>query len=99
MVAGEGENGTATVSLATEDADGITLAERFYAVVVPFDTVQDDVTLEELKARWAGEGDGPLYVTCGFGDAECDLRRGQRRRGRGGGIARRRCRATARRSG
>ncbi len=63
VVAGEGETGLATVGLTAGDSDGIALAERFYVAVVPFDTVQDDVSLEELKARWAGSGGGPLYVT------------------------------------
>ncbi len=38
------------------------IGERFYAVVVPFATVQDDVPLEELAARWRGEGPGPLLL-------------------------------------
>ena len=62
-VAAEGVSGDAALSLMIESDDGVTLAERFYAAVVPFDTVQDDVTFEELKARWAGGGGGPLYVT------------------------------------
>ncbi len=38
------------------------IGERFYAVVAPFATVQDDVPLEELAARWRGEGQGPLLL-------------------------------------
>ena len=39
------------------------IAVRFYAVVVPFATVTDDVTLADLQARWQGTGAGPLYAT------------------------------------
>ena len=41
---------------------GQSLAQRVYAVVAPFATVRDDVTLDELKARWAGAGKGPLLI-------------------------------------
>ncbi len=34
--------------------------ERYYAVVVPFATVQDDVASDDLRARW--QGDEPLFV-------------------------------------
>src|SRR5690606_21527070 len=43
--------------VALSQAAGTHLAERFYAAVVPFDTVQDDTTLAALAARWRGEGD------------------------------------------
>lgn len=39
------------------------ILERFYAVVVPFATTLDDVTLQEVQQRWQGFGDGPLLVT------------------------------------
>ncbi len=40
------------------------LAERFYAVVVPFPTITDDIALDELRGRWSGvSGKGILYVT------------------------------------
>ena len=42
-------------------ARGEVLARRFYAVVAPFATVRDDVTLAELQARWLGDG-GPLLI-------------------------------------
>ena len=35
---------------------------RFYAPVVAFATVADDIALDELAARWQGDGDGPLVV-------------------------------------
>ncbi len=37
------------------------LAERYYAVVVPFATITDDISLAEIKARWRGAD--MLYVT------------------------------------
>ncbi len=40
---------------------GEEVIERFYAVVAPFATVQDDVSLTTLQAFWIGEG-GPLIV-------------------------------------
>ena len=36
---------------------------RFYAPVVAFATVTDDIPLEELAARWQGDGEGPLVVS------------------------------------
>ena len=63
IVTEQGEDAAATVRLIAGDAEGTLLAERFYAAVVPFDSVQDNITLEELKARWAGGGGGPLYTT------------------------------------
>ena len=41
--------------------EGDILAQRFYAVVEPFATVRDDVSLAELQARWLGEG-GPILA-------------------------------------
>lgn len=38
------------------------LAQRIFAVVAPFATVQDSISFEDLKARWAG-GSTPLLVT------------------------------------
>jgi poly-gamma-glutamate synthesis protein (capsule biosynthesis protein) len=39
------------------------LLERYYAVVAPFATTTDDVSLRELQQRWQGFGSGPLLVT------------------------------------
>jgi hypothetical protein len=39
------------------------ISTRFYAPVVAFSTVSDDIPLEELAARWQGEGNGSLVVT------------------------------------
>ena len=38
------------------------LASRAYAVVAPFATVRDDISLEELLLRWQGQDDGPLLA-------------------------------------
>jgi len=39
------------------------IVERFYAVVAPFATVRDDISLQELQQRWQGFGTAPLFVT------------------------------------
>ena len=40
------------------------LADRVFAVVAPFATVRDDVSLDELRQRWLGAAEaGPLAVT------------------------------------
>ncbi len=44
------------IEIAGPAAPGNALASRYYAVVVPFDTVQDDITLDELVTRWDGGG-------------------------------------------
>ncbi len=38
------------------------LAERVFAVVVPFATVTDDVSLEELQLRWQGMDERPILA-------------------------------------
>lgn len=38
------------------------LVQRVFAVVAPFTTIQDGISLEDLKTRWAG-GSAPLFVT------------------------------------
>lgn len=48
--------------VALSQAAGTPLVARFYAAVVPFDTVQDDTTLAALAARWRGEGEGVLVA-------------------------------------
>jgi hypothetical protein len=48
------------------------LAERFFAVVVPFNTVTDSIALEELQMRWLGLDERPVFVT---GDTARKLRR------------------------
>jgi hypothetical protein len=39
------------------------LVERYYAVVAPFATVTDDISLNELQQRWQGFDTKPLFVT------------------------------------
>jgi len=51
------------IGLAPLAAAAQPIVERFYAVVVPFATVMDDVALAEVRARWQGQGSGPLYAT------------------------------------
>ncbi len=42
----------------------VALAQRFFAVVAPFATITDDITLEELQQRWQGRSDdGPLLAS------------------------------------
>ncbi len=48
--------------LAPRTQASIRLFERFYAAVVPFATVQDALAVEELAARWRGDGEGGLVV-------------------------------------
>ena len=41
----------------------IPLLERYYVVVAPFDTVTDDIALDDLRLRWQGLKPAPLYVS------------------------------------
>lgn len=45
------------------DAQAQPLAERYYAVVAPFATVTDDISMNELQQRWQGFDQRPLFVT------------------------------------
>ena len=49
----------------TEQAEGA-LYTRFLAPVAPFATVEDDVSMAELKLRWQGRGSGPLIVEADY---------------------------------
>ncbi|MEZ4831891.1 MAG: CapA family protein [Caldilineaceae bacterium] len=57
------ENAALTVTFVPrpQAADSI-LLERYFAPVVPFDTVNDETTLAQLAARWRGEEDGGLIA-------------------------------------
>lgn len=57
------ESASARLKLVSLAATPDPIAERFYAVVVPFATVADEVSLTEIRSRWQGAGAGPLYVT------------------------------------
>ncbi len=48
---------------ASEAAETALVQERVYALVVPFDSLRDDLSLAELKARWAAAGDAPLLAS------------------------------------
>jgi len=57
----QGAASTVLVVPAAQATDA--LATRVFAVVVPFSTIRDDVTLAELTAAWqAAEGAAPLFV-------------------------------------
>lgn len=43
--------------------NSIHLLERYYAVVAPFATAQDEIALAEIRARWQGQGAGEIFVT------------------------------------
>ena len=51
----------ALVPLADAGDDGA-LAQRFYALVAPFEALQDDVSLQQVRRRWAGDGEGALLA-------------------------------------
>src|SRR5690606_26584649 len=42
----------------------VALAQRFFAIVAPFATLDDDISMQELQARWRGESEaGPLLAS------------------------------------
>ena len=73
------------------------LAQRVFAVVAPFATVRDDISLDDLRLRWQGQGDGPVLavgstmqlLTPILGTAGGRARRRDRSAGGPGGNARR----------
>jgi poly-gamma-glutamate synthesis protein (capsule biosynthesis protein) len=52
------------------DHQATPIIERYYAVVAPFATVRDDISLNELQQRWQGFDGTPLFVTV---DADAPL--------------------------
>lgn len=55
------ENAQVIIEAGAWGASEVALAQRFFAVVAPFDTIPDDITLEELQLRWQGQSSaGPL---------------------------------------
>ena len=58
-----GEAGAAVQVAPLLEADGDVLAQRFFAVVAPFATVRDDITLTELQERWLGGSEATLLVS------------------------------------
>jgi hypothetical protein len=61
------ENATTRIGWRTLASARNRLAQRYFAVVVPFATVTDNIALEDLQMRWQGMGDGlderPVFVT------------------------------------
>ncbi len=55
------ENASVVIAPAPVGANSVRIMERFFAPVVPFATLADDIPLADLQARWRGEG--PLLVT------------------------------------
>ncbi len=41
----------------------VPLLERYYAVVAPFATLDDDISWNEVQFRWMGLGEAPLLIT------------------------------------
>jgi poly-gamma-glutamate synthesis protein (capsule biosynthesis protein) len=58
------ENASTTLALAPRQSAAHSLAERYYAVVAPFATVTDDITLDDLRQRWQ-RADGGLLAAPG----------------------------------
>lgn len=57
------ENAGTILRMARPGTTADALLERYYAVVVPFATARDDVSLQELQQRWQGFGGGQLLAT------------------------------------
>ena len=62
-VVAAGESAGAQIELSPLLAPGVPLAERFFAVVMPFATVQDDISLAEVQGRWQGVDPNRLFAT------------------------------------
>ena len=62
-----GESGDAgaqvTITFGPLAQAGRVVAERFYAVAVPFTTVQDAVSLDEVTSRWQGKNADSLLIS------------------------------------
>jgi len=56
-------NAQAQVHLTAAGTSPTPILERYYAVVVPFATVTDEISLREIQQRWQGFGAGPLLFT------------------------------------
>lgn len=61
------ELAAAQIAFERLDHRSAPIVERYYAVVAPFATVQDDISLNELQQRWQGFDGTPLLITA---DAE-----------------------------
>lgn len=65
------DHATTRIRWQTLAAANHRLAQRYFAVVVPFATVTDDIALEALQMRWQGLDPRPVYLT---GDTARSLR-------------------------
>ena len=63
VVEDAGEASAVVRALPLAEAAGDVLARRVFAVVAPFATVRDEITLAELQERWSGQAAAPLLVT------------------------------------
>ena len=56
---------TTLIAVTSMNSAQAPLLERMFAVVAPFDTVQDSIQWNEVQLRWMGLGDTPLLTTDG----------------------------------
>jgi hypothetical protein len=49
------------------------VSQWIYALVGPFPTIADGLTLDELKTAWSGQGGGPILATPSTADALAGL--------------------------
>lgn len=79
QIATDSANAAVRLALVPLPVAQNSLAERFYAVVVPFATVTDGIALDELGAMWTGvSSKGILYVTQDAADDLSAVLAGQR---------------------
>lgn len=57
------ELANAQIAFERLDRRSTPIVERYYAVVAPFATLRDDISLNELQQRWQGFDNTPLFVT------------------------------------
>jgi hypothetical protein len=62
MALDQADNAKLVIEAGPWGSAEVALAQRIFAVVVPFDTLTDDITQEELQLRWQGETDGVLLA-------------------------------------
>ena len=60
IVLDQPENARVQLKLTEADANSVRVIERYFAVVTPFATVVDDISLAEVEARWRNQGAAPL---------------------------------------
>jgi poly-gamma-glutamate synthesis protein (capsule biosynthesis protein) len=58
------DNAQVVIEAGTWGSAEVALAQRFFAVVAPFATITDDISLKDLQLRWQGlSDDGPLLAS------------------------------------